>query len=137
MEVFLERYKFFWYIVGGVIAFVVWCRERFTVSFEKNHGGVFCLYGFFGGVNVPLSLENWNALRKTDWSLGLRFDIFIFCWMVCIGVFAANSNTLHIFAMLICCCMVQRKVHRVFSEKPWWCLLFVWFYRWRKCATIF
>jgi len=71
------------------------------VSFQKNHGGVFCLYGFIGGVNVPLSFENWNALRKTDWSLGLRFDIFIFCWMVCIGVFAANSNALHIFAMLI------------------------------------
>jgi len=97
----LRDINFFWYTVGGVIAFVLWCRERFTVSFKKNHGGVFCLYGFIGGVNVPLSLENWNALRKTDWSLGLRFDIFIFCWMVCIGVFAANSNALHIFAMLI------------------------------------
>jgi len=52
------------------------------VSFEKNHGGVFCLYGFIGGVNVPLSLENWTALRKTDCSLGVRFDCFIFCRMV-------------------------------------------------------
>jgi len=65
----LRDIHFFWYTVDGVIAFVVWCRERITVSFGKNHGGVFCLYGFIGGVNVPISLENWNALRKTDWSL--------------------------------------------------------------------
>jgi len=72
------------------------------VSFEKNHGGVFCLYGFIGGVNVPLSLENWKALRKTDWSLVLRFDFLILCRMVWrVRVFAANSNALHICAILI------------------------------------